>query len=370
MTRRVAVVVGTRPEAIKLAPVITALQDEPGVDVRTIASAQHRELLDQTLALFDLRADVDLDLMEADQQLAAFVARAIEGVSTALAALAPDFVVVQGDTNTAMAAALAAFYLGIPVAHVEAGLRSRDRRRPFPEEINRRLVSTLADLHFAPTPAARDNLLAEGVADQDIVVTGNTIVDALESIDVRGTYDDPSLAFLHGNDVPLILLTAHRRESFGPPLQRICRAVQRIVRGHDVEVVYPVHPNPNVREVVHDALGGEPKVHLVAPVSYRDLLRLLDRAVLALTDSGGIQEEAPSFDTPVVVLRDVTERPEVVDAGAGLLVGTGEDAIVDAVTALLDDAPRRAAMAAVPNPFGDGKAARRIVDALRTRLGA
>jgi UDP-N-acetylglucosamine 2-epimerase (non-hydrolysing) len=289
-------------------------------------------------------------------------------MGTTLAELRPDVVLVQGDTNTAMASALAAFYAGTPVGHVEAGLRSHDRHHPFPEEVNRRIISTLADLHFAPTEGSRDNLLAEGVDDESVIVTGNTIVDALRMLDLSGPFDGDELADVEFDGAPSVLLTAHRRENFGAPLQRICHAVKRLVDERGVEVVYPVHPNPNVRGAVEAELGGHDRIRLVAPVGYADLLRLLDRCDVALTDSGGIQEEAPSFGTPVLVLRDVTERPEVVTCGAGRLVGTDEDVIVREVSRLLDDSDHYRAMATAPNPFGDGAAADRIARTLKERF--
>lgn len=366
-------VFGTRPEAIKLAPVVRQLRADASFDVTTVATAQHRDLLDQTLAMFDVQPDVDLDLMRDDQALSAFVARALSALSDVFRTMRPDVVLVQGDTGTAMAAALAAFYEGIEVGHVEAGLRSHNRQHPFPEEVNRRVISAVVDLHFAPTEGARANLLAEGVDGDAVTVTGNTIVDALQALDLDGEYDNrelEELAPLLGDGAPFVLLTAHRRENFGAPLRRICAAVRRIVEEHKAVVVYPVHPNPNVRTVVDQELGGRPGIHLVAPVGYADMLRLIDRSDVALTDSGGIQEEAPSFDTPVLVLREVTERPEVVTSGAGRLVGTDEDVIVAEVAHLLDDPGHHRAMASAPNPFGDGHASERIVDVLRARLVA
>jgi UDP-N-acetylglucosamine 2-epimerase (non-hydrolysing) len=365
VTLRVAAVFGTRPEVIKLAPVVRQLDADDELDVVTIVTAQHRELLDQVLELFDLAVDVDLDLMQEDQALHTFVARALTALGDVYREVRPDVVIVQGDTSTAMAASLAAFYAGIPVGHVEAGLRSHDRRHPFPEEVNRRIISSVADLHFAPTEGARANLVAEGVDAASVIVTGNTIVDALRALDLSGSFDDAQLDKLSLDGARVILLTAHRRENFGAPLRNICAAVRRVVDERNVAVVYPVHPNPNVRSVVDAELGDRRGIHLVPPVGYADLLRLLDRCDLALTDSGGIQEEAPSFGTPVLVLRDVTERPEVVTCGAGRLVGTDEEAIVAEVAKLLDDPDHYRSMAEAVNPFGDGRASERIVRALR-----
>jgi UDP-N-acetylglucosamine 2-epimerase (non-hydrolysing) len=368
VTYRIAAVVGTRPEVIKMAPVIARLSEAPDFEVVTVVTAQHRELVDQVLALFGIGAHVDLDLMQPDQALASFVARALEALTTAFEDVRPSVVLVQGDTNTAMAAALAAFYAGIPVGHVEAGLRSHDRRQPFPEEVNRRVITAATDLHFPPTRAAHENLLAEGVPDADITVTGNTIVDALQSLDLTGPFDDAQLGSSVSTTRRLVLVTAHRRENFGEPLRQICRAIARIATERDVAFVYPVHPNPNVRSVVTKELEGRAGVHLVAPVSYVDLLRLLARSHFVLTDSGGIQEEAPSFDTPVLVLRHVTERPELIESGGGLLVGHSEATIVTESLRLLDDDVHHRAMASAENPFGDGRAGERIVATLRDRL--
>ena len=366
---RVAAVVGTRPDVIKMAPVIERLREAADFDVVTVATAQHRELLDQALALLGLRPDIDLDLMQSDQASGEFVAEALVRLGATFADVAPDVVLVQGDTNTATAAGLAAFYRGLPVGHVEAGLRSHDRRQPFPEEVNRRIVTTLADFHFAPTAGAQKNLLAEGVPAASVVVTGNTIVDALKSIDLSGPFDGEGLESLTVDGAPpLVLLTAHRRENFGEPLRRVLRAVSTLAAQREITVVYPVHLNPNVRRVVAEELTSTERVRVIPPVSYADLLRLLQHCHLVLTDSGGIQEEAPSFGAPVLVLRDVTERPEVIECGAGLLVGTSEEVIVAEALRLLDDADHRRSMATAGSPFGDGRAADRIVEFLRAHL--
>lgn len=371
MTRRVAIVIGTRPEAIKLAPVVLEL-DARGRDFESvvIATGQHREMLDQVLRCFKIAPQVDLGLMRDDQRLGDYAARALDAVTTTLADVRPDAVLVQGDTTTAAMAALAAFYEGILVGHVEAGLRSFDRRNPYPEEVNRRVAGVVADVHFAPTSGARENLLREGTADDSIVVTGNTIVDALSSIDLGVQWDDPALSSVDFHGSRVLLVTAHRRESHEAGLGRICAALRELAALESVQVVYPVHLNPRVQSVVHSELDGVANVHLVAPLSYPDLLRALRQCALVLTDSGGIQEEAPSFRKPVLVLRDVTERPEVIECGAGLIVGTDTDRIVSEATRLLTDSAAYDAMATVENPFGDGKAAVRIVDALSNRLGA
>jgi UDP-N-acetylglucosamine 2-epimerase (non-hydrolysing) len=367
---RVATVIGTRPEAIKLAPVVHELNRRDSIFEQTvIATAQHRELLDQILETFAVVPDVDLDLMEADQTLAGFASRSLQAISEVFDGLDPHAVLVQGDTTTVMTASLAAFYRHALVGHVEAGLRSFDRRNPFPEEINRRLAGCVADLHFAPTKQARRNLLAEGVGSDSIVVTGNTVVDALLSLPDDGSPANPVLARVDFQR-RVVLVTAHRRESHGAPLRSICRALAELATrfAGDVEVVFPVHPSPRVRSVVDEELAGVPGVHLLEPLDYPDLLRAMRRCRLILTDSGGIQEEAPSFAKPVLVLREVTERPELIEAGLGKLVGTSTSRIVDEASRLLTDERAYRAMTLRPNPFGDGHAAVRIVDALEEAL--
>ncbi len=364
---RIAIIIGTRPEAIKLAPVIQELRRRPGAfDVRVIATSQHRELLVQALAEFGITPDRDLDLMEPGQSLGRFAARCLEAVTKALVAEQPDMVLVQGDTTTVTTSAMAAAYLGIPVGHVEAGLRSHDISNPFPEELNRKMAGSIATMHFAPTALARRNLLDEGVPVDRIVLSGNTVVDAVHSLDLS-TSLPPELADL--NPEHTIVLTTHRRENQGTPLARICEAVRRLVRERpELQVVFPVHPNPHVGAVVRSALGDVPQVRLIAPLAYRPMLALLSRCRLILTDSGGIQEEAPSLGKPVLILREVTERPEVVSSGAGRLVGTDVETIVDAVRGLLEDPAEYARMARVANPFGDGRASERIADSLERLL--
>jgi UDP-N-acetylglucosamine 2-epimerase (non-hydrolysing) len=362
-------VFGTRPEAIKLAPVVAELRFRVGIDCTVAVTGQHRELLDEVLDLFGIVPDHDLDIMTAGQTPSQVAARVLGAIDGLLAKTEPDWVLVQGDTTTAMAVALGAFHGRVRVAHVEAGLRSHDRLRPFPEEVNRRLVGMVADLHFAPTRSARDNLLAEGVAEADVVVTGNTVVDAF--LDVAGRPFEPAgtpLAGLPLDDGRLVVLTAHRRESFGPPLREAFEAVRELAgRYGDVRIVYPVHPNPDVQGLAREVLGGVDRVHLVPPLDYRRFAGLLARATLVLTDSGGIQEEAPSVGVPVLVLRDVTERPEAVAAGTARLVGTAAGRIVAEAARLLDDPAAHAAMARAGNPYGDGRARVRIADALEAR---
>lgn len=362
---------GTRPEAIKMAPVVKELRRRAGeFEQVVVATAQHRELLDQVLSAFAIEPDVDLNLMQHDQSLSDFASRSLHALSKLFSELKPRAVLIQGDTTTVMTAALAAFYSNISVGHVEAGLRSFDRRNPFPEEINRRVASCLVDMHFAPTEGARRNLLNEGTAEEDIFVTGNTIVDALKSISLEGDFEDERLGRLDLEGKRMLLVTAHRRENHGEPLRSICRGLRMIAeRFDDVEIVYPVHPNPNVMRMVDEELAPVERVSLVDPVSYKDLLRLMDRCYLILTDSGGMQEEAPSLHKPVLVLRGVTERPEVVEAGAGRLVGTDSARIAEAAGELLSDPREYRKMSEAENPFGDGLAAQRIVDALARRFG-
>jgi UDP-N-acetylglucosamine 2-epimerase (non-hydrolysing) len=368
---RVLSVFGTRPEAVKMAPVVLRLRQTPGVDSRVCVTAQHREMLDQVLALFDLKPDHDLDLMRPDQSLAELTASVFRGLDPVLEQEQPDWVLVQGDTTTVMATALLAYYHQVRVGHVEAGLRTGDKWRPFPEEINRRVASVVADLHFAPTDWARANLLREGIPEGRVVVTGNPVIDALQTI-VAQPYDETKgpLAGVPA-DRRLILVTAHRRESFGRPLEDIFSAVRRVAETYASRAVilYPVHRNPNVREPAERILGGLPNVRLVDPLDYRDMAHCLQRAFLVLTDSGGLQEEAPALGTPVLVLRQVTERPEALQAGTARLVGTDPDRIVAEASRLMDDPQAHAAMARAANPYGDGHAAERIVAALLAASG-
>ncbi|MEP6766809.1 MAG: UDP-N-acetylglucosamine 2-epimerase (non-hydrolyzing) [Gemmatimonadaceae bacterium] len=364
---RVAIVIGTRPEAIKMAPVVRAIGERSALTPIVISTGQHRELLTQALSDFGIKADVELDLMLPNQTPADFAARCLDALSPVFARDHFDAVLVQGDTTTVLAAGLAASWARIPIGHVEAGLRSFDLQNPFPEEMHRRLLGSLATWHFAPTARARRNLIDEGVNGDRVITTGNTIVDALNQIDLSGNYDD---ALLHNLPVGrMITVTAHRRENHGAPLKEIAKAVQTLVENFpDVFAVIPVHPNPNVREAFADILGNNARVHLVPPIGYRDMLRLLKRSTLIVTDSGGIQEEAPSLGTPVLITRDVTERPEVVTAGAGRIVGTRHEVIVAEASRLLTDDVAYRAMAKARNPFGDGLAAERIADFLELRL--
>jgi UDP-N-acetylglucosamine 2-epimerase (non-hydrolysing) len=358
---KIVCVVGTRPEAVKMAPVILALQAQPWAQTRVLATAQHRQMLDQVLAAFGIRPDIDLDLMQPNQDLAELTARMLTAMSGVLKAEKPFAVLAQGDTTTVMVTALACFYQGIPFGHVEAGLRTGDLQRPFPEEMNRVFAGRLARWHFAPTAGARDNLLREGTPAQDVYVTGNTVIDALHTVIAR-TPDAPA----QPDGRRMILVTAHRRESFGQPLVDICNAIRAIVEHNpDVDVLYPVHPNPNVRRTVDDLLGSHPRIRLVEPLDYLPFVAAMRSAYLILTDSGGVQEEAPAIGKPVLVLREETERPEAVTAGVVKLVGSDTLRIVQSVQQLLDDPAAYRAMAKGISPYGDGKAAARIVDVLQ-----
>lgn len=356
--------IGTRPEAIKIAPVVHALRRAPWAECRVLVTAQHRELLDQTLAFFDIAADRDLDIMTEGQTLPALTSRLLVQLDKAFASLKPDVVLAQGDTTTVLCAALTCFYRNTFFGHVEAGLRTGDMRSPFPEEANRVLAGRLATLHFAPTEAARVNLLREGVPAENIHVTGNTVIDALYATTARnlpmGVDVDPAKR--------LVLITAHRRESFGRPLENICEAVKELRRRYpDVAFLWPVHPNPAVRKMVFGRIGHEDGVTLCDPLEYGRFVSVLKRADLILTDSGGLQEEGPALGKPVLVMRDTTERPEAIAAGVAKLVGTDTARIVEEVARLLTDPAAYAAMASEHSLFGDGRAAQRIVDILERK---
>ncbi len=367
---RVLSVFGTRPEAVKMAPVIHALEQQAEVESRVCVTAQHRQMLDQVLDLFQIKPDYDLNLMRPNQSLAGLTSEVMENLDPVLADEHPDWVLVQGDTTTVMTAALAAFYRGIRVGHVEAGLRTGDKRQPFPEEINRRIAGTIADLHFAPTEQARKNLLREGIDDSIIRVTGNTEIDAQLKVlempvpDQVHRWLDEWQIKEGGNR--LALVTAHRRENFGKPIEDICTALKKLVEDYAgrLHLVYPVHFNPNIQEPVYSILGNVPNIHLLDPLDYLPMVHMLKASTIVLTDSGGIQEEAPGLGKPTLVLREKTERPEGVEAGVLKLVGTDPDRIVTEAHRLLDDDTAYAKMAHAANPFGDGHAAERIVKAL------
>ena len=356
----------TRPEAIKMAPVVRELAQRECIESRVCVTAQHREMLDQVLSLFEIEPDVDLNLMRPNQSLAQITASVFTHLDPVLAEMKPDWVLVQGDTTTVMSAALNAYYRRIKVGHVEAGLRTHNKWEPFPEEINRRVAGVTADLHFAPTKWSMQNLLKEGVDKEIVHVTGNPVIDAL--IFVTKQEVPTKVASLLSSFGPkrFVLVTAHRRENHGQPLEQICAALKAIASRGDVEIVYPVHLNPNVQEPVKRLLGDIPNITLLPPLEYLPLVHLMKNADLILTDSGGIQEEAPAFGVPVLVLRDVTERPEGVQAGTLKLVGTDERKIVNEANYLLNGPVAHAAMAQAVNPFGDGNAAKNIVDILQT----
>lgn len=361
----VLVVIGTRPEAIKLAPVITELRRHPEVTTRVCATGQHREMVQPILELFDVRPDFDLALMMPGQRLSSLAAAALVRLEEVIDSTDPDWVVLQGDTTSTMSAALAAFYHQVPVAHVEAGLRTHDLGQPFPEEGNRRIAGALATVHFAPTELARHNLLREGANDSAIYVTGNTVIDAL--LTVGSLPEDRSCGPLPCLPVDrrIVLVTAHRRESCGAGLQDVCYAVLEIVDAvPDIQCVYPVHLNPNVQEPARAILAGHERISLIPPLDYVSLVHLIRRSTLILTDSGGIQEEAPTFGKPVLVLREITERPEAVQAGCARIVGTDRRVIAEAAIELLTDRSAYDRMARIANPFGDGHASERIVRVL------
>ncbi len=386
---RVSIIFGTRPEAIKLCPLVLAMRDHRELTPHVCVTGQHREMLDQVLDVFGVEPDADLNLMRPNQTLAGLTSRAIAAIDEYLQASQPDMVIVQGDTTTVFCAALCAFYRNIPVGHVEAGLRTFNKRSPFPEEINRVLSTRLADLHFAPTETARQNLLREEVPTQNIFVTGNTVIDALLFAVDRVRKNPPVVDGLpdflqpdsdqKGSECPpMVLITGHRRENFGDGFENICQAIAHLAeRFPDTHFVYPVHLNPNVREPIKRLLGtdsaaagGKNNIHLIEPLGYLPFVAMMDRATLVLTDSGGVQEEAPSLGKPVLVMRDTTERPEAVEMGTVKLVGTNVEAIVDNVTTLLTDEKAYATMANAVNPYGDGKATGRILAALEKRKEA
>ncbi|MGF1454865.1 MAG: non-hydrolyzing UDP-N-acetylglucosamine 2-epimerase [Alphaproteobacteria bacterium] len=369
-TRRILCILGTRPEAIKLAPVIHTLGAHPGIDLKVCVTGQHRSMLDQVLKVFDIKPDVDLAVMKPGQDLTDITAAVLDRLRPVLTDMAPERIIVQGDTTTTFAGALAAYYHQIPVAHVEAGLRTGDLYAPWPEEGNRRMTSVMADRHYAPTATARDHLLAEGLSPDAVTVTGNTVIDALMLArdllerDPGKRAEAESVLPRTDSNRKMILVTGHRRENFGPGFERVCMGIRRLAERGDVDVVYPVHLNPNVREPVQRILGSHDHIRLIEPLDYLPFITLMDRAHLVLTDSGGVQEEAPSLGKPVLVMRETTERPEAVHAGTVRLVGTDERQLVDEAARLLDDPEAYRAMSRATNPYGDGKAAPRILEDL------
>ncbi len=364
--RKIMAVFGTRPEAIKLAPVIKELKGTGLFETAVVVTAQHREMLDGVLALFEITPDYDLNIMEEKQELFDITVKSLKGLNPILRQEEPDFLLVQGDTTTTLAAALSAFYLKIPIGHVEAGLRTFKKYQPFPEEMNRQLTSLLSDLCFAPTEVARGNLLAEGVNDKNIFVTGNTVIDALLSTVKDGyIFNIPELRKIDFDSRRVVLVTVHRRESWGEPLQSICKAIRKIAEHiEDIEVIFSLHPNPVVKKEVQGILGNKERIYLLDALDYETFVNLMNRCYLVLTDSGGIQEEAPSLGKPVLVLRKVTERPEAIKAGTAKLAGIEEENIVKLSIELLTDATSYEKMARASNPYGDGNAAKRITEVL------
>lgn len=368
---KVLTIFGTRPEAIKMAPLVKALEQSPAYETRVAVSAQHREMLDQVLDLFNIKPHHDLNIMQHGQTLTQVTSRVLNGLEKIILEEQPDIVLVHGDTTTTFVGALASFYQQVPVGHVEAGLRTCNKYSPFPEEMNRQLTGVLADLHFAPTRQAAQNLRAENVPGEKIYITGNTVIDALlDTVDEHYTFEDADLNELLTGSSRVILLTAHRRENWGEPMLRIFRAVKRLVeRFPDIAVVFPVHKNPRIRQWAGDILGSVPRVKLIEPLDYEPFANLMDRSYLVMTDSGGMQEEAPSLGKPVLVLRDTTERPEAVTAGTVKLVGTDEEEIVTQAARLLESEQEYRSMAQATNPYGDGRACWRIVRALDYYFG-
>lgn len=369
---KVLAVFGTRPEAIKMAPLVKELEKRSDkITCRVAVTAQHREMLDQVLELFDITPSYDLNIMLPNQTLYEITTRALTGLNEILEAEKPDIVLVHGDTTTTFAAGLAAFYRQIKVGHVEAGLRTWHKYSPFPEEMNRKLTGAIADIHFAPTANARANLLREGVAPESILVTGNTVIDALLAT-VRDAYvfNDPVLDSVDYKNSRVLVVTTHRRENLGEPMRNVYRALRSVVeRYNDVEVVFPVHKNPRVKQVVESVLGGLPRVRLVDPLEYALFANLMNNSYLVLTDSGGLQEEAPSLGKPVLVLRDTTERPEAIAAGTVKMVGTDRDAVFDACRMLLENKDEYRKMANAVNPYGDGRASARIAEGIAYFFG-
>jgi UDP-N-acetylglucosamine 2-epimerase (non-hydrolysing) len=363
--KKIICVAGTRPEAIKMAPVILALKKTPEIDCRVLATAQHRHMLDQVMIFFGIEPDIDLDIMRPDQQLATLTAKLLVKLDNVLTNERPDIVIAQGDTSTVMTAALACFYHKIPFGHVEAGLRTWDLQNPFPEEANRVIAGRLARWHFAPTESSRQNLLREGIVDSGIIVTGNTVIDAL----LMTAAKEPEIGIDIDPEKLLVLVTCHRRENFGEPFYNICRALLTLAMNNkDVEFLYPVHPNPNVKDVAHKMLGDCSNINLCAPLEYPSFVAAMKRSYLIISDSGGVQEEAPALGKPVIVLRDETERPEAVDEGVVKLVGPNYERIVNETQRLLDDESAYRSMARGVSPYGDGHGAERIVNVLREHI--
>ncbi len=372
--KKILLVFGTRPEAIKMAPLVKTLQADRRFEAKVAVTAQHREMLDQVLECFDVHPDFDLNMMKHGQTLAEVTSGALVGLQQIIAAEKPHLVLVHGDTTTTFAGALAAFYERTPVGHVEAGLRTGDKYAPYPEEINRRLTSQLTDFHFAPTETARQNLLHDGLPSKQVFVTGNTVIDALLQTVANGCdleqYLGAEVCHQINWDKKIVLLTCHRRENWGQPMHEIFTAVARLARelAQSIEIVYPVHKNPLVRQAAQELMSGVPNIHLIEPLDYRPFAQLMSLSHLVVTDSGGMQEEAPALGKPVLVLRDVTERPEAIKAGTARLIGTNEKSVYDGIRLLLTDGEVYRQMAHAANPYGDGRAAQHIRDILAALL--
>ena len=368
---KVLTIFGTRPEAIKMAPLVKELEKREEIEAKVCVTAQHREMLDQVLELFEIKPDFDLDIMKTRQSLTGITNRILEGLEELFLKEKPDMILVHGDTTTTFASGLAAFYQQIRVGHVEAGLRTFDKYFPFPEEMNRKLTGALADLHFAPTKGSRSNLLNEGIKESDIYITGNTVIDAMaHTVEENYVFETEELNKIDFENKKVIMVTAHRRENWGEGIDNICDSLAEIVeKNEDVELVYLVHLNPVVKDVVHAKLGGKERVHLLSPLDTKETHNLMNKCFMVMTDSGGLQEEAPHLGKPVLVLRDVTERPEAVEAGTVKLVGTDINVILKEANALLTDEAYYASMSKAVNPYGDGKASERIVDAILKYYG-
>ena len=364
--KKIITIFGTRPEAIKMAPLVKELEKREEIDSKVCVTAQHREMLDQVLNLFDITPDFDLNIMKTKQTLTGITNKVLEGLEEVFMEEKPDMILVHGDTTTTFAGALAAFYQQVKVGHVEAGLRTFNKYFPFPEEMNRKLTGSLADLHFAPTKGSKKNLLREGISDSDIYITGNTVIDAMKhTVEENYIFENDELNHIDFENKKVIMITAHRRENWGQGIENICEALNKIVEANeDVELVYLVHLNPVVKDVVTERLGGKDRVHLLPPLDTKETHNLMNKSFMVMTDSGGLQEEAPHLGKPVLVLRDVTERPEAVEAGTVKLVGTDIDIIVNEASKILNDENEYAKMSRAINPYGDGKASERIVNAI------
>ena len=371
MKKKIITIFGTRPEAIKMAPLVKELEKREEIESKVCVTAQHREMLDQVLEYFEIKPDFDLNIMKSKQSLTGITNRVLEGLEEVFIKEKPDMILVHGDTTTTFAGALAAFYQQIKVGHVEAGLRTFDKYFPFPEEMNRKLTGSLADLHFAPTKGSKNNLLREGISENDIYITGNTVIDAmLHTVKEDYKFENEELNKIDYVNKKVIMITAHRRENWGEGVENICTALNKIVEdNNDVELVYLVHLNPVVKDVVHERLGGNDRIHLLPPLDTKETHNLMNKCFMVMTDSGGLQEEAPHLGKPVLVLRDVTERPEAVQSGTVKLVGTDVEKILEEANSLINDEKAYAKMSKAINPYGDGKASERIVKAILNYFG-